>query len=467
MGEWKKARIEDVAEKVAMGPFGSNIKTENFVDKGVPVIRGGNLTEGRFNPDGFVYLTEKKADELANSNAFPDDIVFTHRGTLGQVGIVPRDAYQRYVISQSQMKLTCNKKVLDPIFAYYFFKSPSGQYALLANTSQTGVPAISRPVTSLKGIEIPLPPLAEQKRIAHILGTLDDKIELNRRMNETLEAMARALFKSWFIDFDPVIDNALCAGNPIPEELQDRAATRADILNGNTPLPKNEPKEQDYHHLFPNEFQQSELGWIPVGWELKRATEIAQITIGKTPPRRQTHWFSQTRNGNIVWVSIRDLGNSGTFIGDSNEYLTPDSVEKFNVKMIPEGTVLLSFKLTIGRVSITQTKMTTNEAIAHFAHPKLGLTKEFIYCYLANFDFSKLGSTSSIATAVNSKIIKAMPFLVPQREVLAGFEKASGEWFRTISSSISHMKDLTKLRDHLLPKLLSGEGHIQNSGRDF
>jgi type I restriction enzyme S subunit len=188
-----------------MGPFGSNITTDNFVPQGVPVIRGLNLNGERFKDEKFVFLTDDKADELHSANAFPDDLVFTHRGTLGQVGIIPKNArYPRYVVSQSQMKLSCDNTKVDPLFVFYYFRSNRGQHALLANTSTTGVPAISRPLTSLKAIRIPFPPLAEQCAIAHILGTLDDKIELNRRMNETLEAMARAIFKSWFVDFDPV-----------------------------------------------------------------------------------------------------------------------------------------------------------------------------------------------------------------------------------------------------------------------
>ena len=167
-GEWQEVSIEEIALRVAMGPFGSDIKTDNFVAAGVPVIRGGNLTCGRFNPEKFVFLTDYKADELLNANAYLGDIVFTHRGTLGQVGLVPEGSSERYVISQSQMKLTCDPDLADPPYIYYFFKSPVGQYALLMHTSQTGVPAISRPVTSLKSIRLPLPPLPEQRVIAHI-----------------------------------------------------------------------------------------------------------------------------------------------------------------------------------------------------------------------------------------------------------------------------------------------------------
>ena len=158
-GEWKEVTVEEIASKIAMGPFGSDIKTDNFVPSGVPVIRGGNLTSGRFHAEGFAFLTEEKADELANANAFPGDIVFTHRGTLGQVGLIPDGPFKRYVVSQSQMMLRCDLRSANPAFIYYFFRSPAGQHALLMNTSQTGVPAISRPITSLKGIRLSLPPL--------------------------------------------------------------------------------------------------------------------------------------------------------------------------------------------------------------------------------------------------------------------------------------------------------------------
>lgn len=196
--EWREVSIQDIALHIAMGPFGSNIRTENFVTAGVPVIRGTNLTRGRFRAEDFVFLTPEKADELANSVARPGDLVFTHRGTLGQVGIIPDEPYERYVVSQSQMKLTCDDKSVDPMFLYYYFRSPLGQHALLANTSQTGVPAISRPVTSLRSVRLLLPPMLEQQAISSILSTLDDKIELNRRMGETLDRMAEALFCEWF-----------------------------------------------------------------------------------------------------------------------------------------------------------------------------------------------------------------------------------------------------------------------------
>ena len=127
---WKFVKIEQLAAKtknaLAMGPFGSRITKDNFVETGVPIIRGINLSNGRFYHQDFVFLTEEKANELAASNAFPNDLVFTHRGTLGQIGIIPKGYYPRYVVSQSHMKLTCDQTKVLPMFVYYYFRSEQG-----------------------------------------------------------------------------------------------------------------------------------------------------------------------------------------------------------------------------------------------------------------------------------------------------------------------------------------------------
>lgn len=179
---WEKTKVIDLASDepnaMAMGPFGSNITKDNFVPEGVPVIRGVNISQGRFYPYDFVYLTEEKADSLRASNAFPDDLVFTHRGTLGQVGLIPRGKYPRYVVSQSQMKLRCNPNIAQPLFMFYFFSS-EGKIELLKHKSGSGVPAIASPLSTLKTIEVNLPPIQNQRKISSILSAYDDLIENN------------------------------------------------------------------------------------------------------------------------------------------------------------------------------------------------------------------------------------------------------------------------------------------------
>ena len=335
----------------------------------------------------------------------------------------------------------------DEKFVYYFLKTIEYQQY----SDKAAVPGVNRNHLHMAEVCVPTS-IDEQKSIAHILSTLDDKIELNRQMNATLEAMAQALFKSWFVDFDPVIDNALAAGNPIPEPLQGRAETRNALGDKRKPFP------EAIQQQFPSRFVFSEeMGWLPEGWIIKDAQDIADISIGKTPPRKEAQWFSDEKINNFVWVSIRDMGSSGVYIGDSSEYLAPESIQKYNVKVVPKDSVILSFKLTLGRVAIAQTELTTNEAIAHFVDPKFGLTKEYVFSYLKNFDYGRLGSTSSIATAINSKLIKAMPFIVPNNGLPESFRGVTSNWFDQISSVSNQINTLTKLRDTLLPKLLSGQ----------
>ena len=186
-----------------------------------------------------------------------------------------------------------------------------------------------------------------------------------------------------------------------------------------------------------------------------RADEYFDITIGKTPPRKEPQWFSMNPN-DITWVSISDMGNCGLYISNSSERLTLDAVQKHNVKIVPDNTVILSFKLTVGRVAITNGEMTTNEAIAHFKTDKKEIN-EYLYCYLKSFNYQTMGSTSSIATAVNSKIIKGMPFVVPTNEEIDVFHSIAAPMFEKIKENQLENTNLMSVRDALLPKLMSGE----------
>lgn len=205
-GERHIVRIEGIAERVAMGSFGSSIKVQTFVPEGVPVMSRQYLHGFKVDDCvGYNFTTVEHAERLKNANVQRGDVIFAHAGNIGHVAFIPDNSEcERHVISQRQFYLRPATSKVLPEFIVAYFKRPEGQHQLLANTSQVGVPSIARPVTYQCSLEIPLPPLSEQHTIAHILGTLDDKIELNQRMCETLEAMARALFKSWFVDLEPM-----------------------------------------------------------------------------------------------------------------------------------------------------------------------------------------------------------------------------------------------------------------------
>lgn len=190
-----------------------------------------------------------------------------------------------------------------------------------------------------------------------------------------------------------------------------------------------------------------------------RADEVFTIHIGKTPPRKQHEWFSFDRADNVIWMSIKDMGNAGAYLIDSSEYLTRQAVEKYNIQKCQPGSILLSFKLTIGRVGIVANEMVTNEAIACFASDdqrKLA----YLYPLLLTYDYASMGSTSSIATAVNSKMVKAMPLKMPGENALDDYFKQAKPILDLLLSSTREIAALEQLRDTLLPKLMSGEINV-------
>ena len=355
----------------------------------------------------YVYDTEKKITELGLNNSSTkllqkDDIIISARGTVGEMAMIPYPM----AFNQSCFGIRGNEKI-DNTYLYYLLKTKIRDLKKQANGAVFDTITIS----TFNNIVCDIPELNIQKKIAAQLSEIDDKIAVNRRICENLEAQAQALFKHWFIDFAP-------------------------FKNG--------------------KFVESELGMIPEGWRVGRAEDFYTINIGKTPPRAERQWFSESRENNKIWISISDMGGCGAFISDSKEYLTPEAQSKFNIVMVPVGTVLLSFKLTLGRVAIADAELTTNEAIARFFLPSFDY-REYTYLYLKQFKYGRLGSTSSIATAVNSKIIKAMPFLMPPKEVIMYFSNIAGKLFDEIKNLNQESTRLSTIRDTLLPKLMSGQ----------
>lgn len=179
-------------------------------------------------------------------------------------------------------------------------------------------------------------------------------------------------------------------------------------------------------------------------------SDCFDITIGKTPPRKESHWFTQNST-DVKWLSISDLGKSSVFCFDTSERITPEGISKYNVKVVPKNTVVLSFKLTVGKVAITGCDMATNEAIAHFNSSNHFLL-EYLYCYLKRYNFDTLGNTSSIATAINSKTIKAMHFFIPDDTVLENFHHKTLPLFENIRQLLIENQKLNELKQLYLKK---------------
>lgn len=198
--------ISELIDEIAMGPFGSNIKVECFVDEGIPVLNGSNLNGFFLTEDSFRYVTEEKADSLGRANAHRGDIVITHRGTLGQIVCIPETSkHDRYVISQSQFRVKCNEKVL-PEYLVYYFHTAIGQHKLLSNASQVGVPALARASTTFQKIEVEIPDIKTQQKAVSVLNAIEAKINVNHSINENLEQQAQAIFANEFLSLESLPD---------------------------------------------------------------------------------------------------------------------------------------------------------------------------------------------------------------------------------------------------------------------
>ena len=314
---------------------------------------------------------------------------------------------------------------------YLYMCVKSRQREIYTQQQGTGQPHIYK--SHIEDLPIPEIEIKEQRKFASLLSALDSKIELNRQTNETLEAMARALFKDWFIDFGP---------------------THAKMKDGNPYL------GPDLWPLFPTHLDK-ETG-LPEGWSYSTVGERFDVRIGRTPPRKEAWHFTDGSDG-VPWLSIRDLGECGVYVNDTSEGLTEKSVIDCRVPVVESGTILVSFKLTVGRVAISSQAMTTNEAIAHLNPGERSPSPYFTYCWMSGFDYSRLGSTSSIATAVNSQTIKEMPFPNFDSGITDQFAFLVEPLFQKIEASTLESRALAQTLDHLLPKLMSGEIRLREA----
>jgi type I restriction enzyme S subunit len=397
MSEWKEYKLGDLAEvkggkRLPKGELLVNYETPH------PYIRVTDLGKKWIRKNSLLFVTPEIQKSISRYTVNSGDVILSIVGSIGFVGRISEEL-DGANLTENCVKFLTNKKLIDKDFLFYYLTSNQGQEEIEKRNVGSTQPKL--PLYNIKDIEITLPPLPEQRAIASIHSSLDDKIDLLHRQNATLEKMAETLYRQWFVE---------------------------------------EAKEG----------------------EIVRLKEVTDIAIGRTPPRKESKWFS-TNSTDIKWISIKDLGNDGVFISNTSEFLTKEAVETFNIPVIPKDTVVLSFKMTVGRVAITSEEMLSNEAIAHFKfNKKTPFSKEYLYLFLKTFKYDTLGSTSSIVTAINSAMIKDLEILIPDRDSMNKFKEASEPLFDKIFKNSTQIRTLTALRDTLLPKLMSGEVRVES-----
>jgi type I restriction enzyme S subunit len=350
-------------------------------------------------------------------------LVAMYGATVGQLGILRRP-------------MTCNQAcsalIVDPTEADYrhlFFQ-------LLHVRSQlkglaTGAAQQNLSGVLIKSLRFPFPPLPEQHAIAHILGTLDDKIELNRRMNETLEAMARALFKSWFVDFDPVRAKAEGRDPGLPQPLAD---------------------------LFPACLVDSELGEIPEGWGASKLGSEVVTVLGGTPSRAVPAYWG----GDIPWINS---GKANEFrVVEPSEFITQEGLESSATKLLPSRTTVIAITgATLGQISLVEIETCANQSIVGVLGTAT-LPSEFIYFWTKEHVEDLLAwQTGGAQQHINKNNVNDLPVLCPSDSAMASYLAVARPAFDRIKECCNESRALAALRDALLPKLISGELRVKDA----
>ena len=476
----KEYKVSDIAlntpNAMSTGPFGSAISSKFFQEKGVPVIRGGNLSADvtkRMSDVGLVYISEEKAKEFKRSTVKSGDLIFTCWGTINQVGLINDDLiFSEYVISNKQMKLTPDPDKADYLFLYYLFSSPMKQSEILSNGIGAAVPGFN--LGQLKNHVVNLPPVSIQKKIASTLNTFDNKIRLNNETNQTLEQITQAIFKSWFVDFEPTKakiaarealladaskeNKALTAGQiakaPSLEEIADAERQAAIQAIGGTGYIVPTEQLETFADLFPNQLVDSELGEIPEGWEASILGQHFDVTMGQSP---KGDTYNEKGDGIVFYQGRRDFG----FRFPSPRVYTTDPK-----RFAEAGDTLISVRAPVGDKNMAYERCCLGRGVGGIRH-KSDMTS-FTYAFISVIEhkLGESGSDGTVFSSINKNELNKVPFVAPSPKLIEIFETLVKPMNEQVKVNSNQINALEELRDSLLPKLLSGEITLSNDQKD-
>jgi type I restriction enzyme S subunit len=432
---------EDQAE-LQTGPFGTMLKAEEYSDEGAPVISVGEIREGYLEIGARTpRVSGETIKRLPRFLLKENDIVFGRKGSTHRNALIKKGE-EGYFLGSDGIRLRVNSKSICPKYLSYQLRSSKAVSWLKSNSEGTTMPSLNQDI--LSRFPITLLPIADQKAIAHILGTLDDKIELNRKTNETLESMAKALFKSWFVDFDPVRAKAEGRSTGLPDEISD---------------------------LFPDSFEESELGEIPRGWKVTQLGDHIDLIKGRS------YKSNELKPSSTALVTLKSFQRNGGYRTDGLKQFTGEYKEQQIVK--PGELVIALTDVTqaadvIGRPAIVKSDSHCSTLVASLdvgiIRPRASglLSTPYLYFLMLTQGYVQhvLGYTSG-TTVLHLAKDAASRFIHPigAFQILENFSRLSDSILRQVDASARQSELLSKTRDSLLPKLISGEIRIPDAER--
>ena len=430
---WVSLRLGDVCTKIGSGATPRGGK-EVYLEEGpYALIRSQNVYNNGFNYDGLAFINQQQATDLKNVEVFVDDVLLNITGdSVARVCQVAPDILPARV-NQHVVIIRPDPNKLSSRFLRYFLVCPEIQATLLSWAGSGGTRnALTKGMIESFDVQAPMD-VAEQRAIAHILGTLDDKIELNRRMNETLEEIARALFKSWFVDFDPV---------------------RAKMEGRDPGLPKH------LADLFPDRLVDSELGPIPEGWEVSEIGKEVDVVGGSTPSTKEPAFWEE---GNIHWATPKDLSRiQSPVLIETERKITSAGLQKISSGLLPVGTVLMSSRAPIGYLAIAQVSLAVNQGfIAMKCSERISKEYTLSWCY-ENMDIIKANAGGTTFQEISKRNFRPLKVIVPTTRIRKEYDSIVNPLFEKITLNVHESQTLATLRNTLLPKLVSGELQVED-----
>ena len=419
---WKKCKLSNIADV----RDGTHESPKEVLGRGFPLVTSRHIHNGKVDLSNTYKISETDFIDInKRSKVDQGDILISMIGTVGQLAYIAEKPL--YAIKNVGLIKPFDKCISKYIF--YYLISPFAQAEISTRLKGTTQQYLS--LGELRNFPIYLPPIEEQKRIAGVLGAFDDKIELLQKQNTTLENMAKALFKSWFVDFDVVY--AKQQGQPKAAVMQQYHLT------------------EELYNLFPSSFEPSALGPIPTGWQVKALDNLANLVLGGTPSRvKKSYWD----NGTIPWINSGKINDFR--ITNASEYITQDGYDHSATKMMPKRTTLVAITgATLGAVSLTEIECCANQSVVGIVATQK-LPSEYVYPWiLFNMDALLAKQTGGAQQHINKNDVASLLVLLPSSSILKSYVESVANLYNKITCNVKQIQTLTEMRDALLPRLIS------------
>lgn len=438
---WQATTLGRICEvqggAIQTGPFGSQLHTSDYKESGIPVVMPTNIGNGGIIEDGIARINQSDVDRLSQHKLRLGDIIFSRRGDVTKNALIrPREVGWFCGTGCLKVRLG-DESTATAKFISHYLRLPDIKEWLIRHAVGATMPNLNTGI--LSAVPIHLSPLQTQLEIAAMLDALDDKITLLRETNTTLEAIAQALFKSWFVDFDPV-----------------RAKAEGRESEGITP---------EISALFPSEFEESVKGEIPKEWGVVTFGDIVDVVGGGTPSTKEPAYWE---GGTHYWATPKDLSGMDTpVLLDTERKITDAGLRKISSGLLPVGTLLMSSRAPIGYLAIAEMSVAINQGFIAMK-PKASISNLYLlHLVRSQMDEIKSHSNGSTFMEISKSVFRPLRVIAPPTSVIHAFDSIVRSLYERLVDNQRQIGSLTELRDTLLPRLMSGKIKLEgNSQRE-